>query len=575
MPFLRRHMLRLTDQLTETQWDVARALALVVAAGTVALAGYFLGLPAWRHWQNRKALAQARVFAEKRDYRDLMLALRRATELAPGDLATWRAAAQILAEIGSPDTLVAREELTQIAPRDMALRLALAEDALRFGRFDTAESALDGLDAAARQDVAFHRLAAALAMAMGRNTDLERELKEMITVAPGDADAQLNYAAFRLWRTDGAESAAGEAELERLTAVPQVRVRAAIELLSSFSRVGDPGKVSQILTILLSRFAPQAAPDFSAPAIPAWGALIEGLKAAAAPSPGDAALMARWLATLGHWTEALSWVESLPPATRNSHLVADIAAEICAEHDDIGHLSQLLRDGAWGSWPSGAQALALAARIQVLHFRKDIAAETWSNAISVAGDSPVGLRALARLASEWHYPTGEESVLRRILANDPKAFWAYAALRGVLLQREDLKGLAVLYASWSRQLPDDPSVTAASIMLDSILNRGGADAVERAAALHARFPDSLPAQVSHAAALWRGGRAAEAWGILAALPPAARQRPDVAFWVALIQADLGHRAETAAALALAVPGATTAEERELLRAASAKAGLSP
>ena len=87
-----------------------------------------------------------------------MLALRRATELAPGDLATWRAAAQILAEIGSPETLVAQEQLTRLAPQDMALRLAVAEVALLLGRFDPAEATLGGLDAAARRDVAFHRL---------------------------------------------------------------------------------------------------------------------------------------------------------------------------------------------------------------------------------------------------------------------------------------------------------------------------------------------------------------------------------------------------------------------------------
>jgi len=575
MSFLRRHLARWSDQLTETQWDVARAVALIVALGLVGVAGYFVGLPAWRHWQNRQALAQAGVFAQKRDYRDLMLALRRATELAPGDMASWRAAADLLAEIGSPDTLIAREQLTRLAPGDMALRLALAEDALRFGRFDTVESTLSGLDAAARGNIAFHRLAAAVAMAMGRPADLNRELQAILAAEPGNLDARFTYAALRLWGPDAAASAAGEAELEKLLSEPPIRIRAAIELLSSSSRLGDPGKVTDVLTRILARFAPNAAPDFSAPTVPAWNTLIEGLKSAAAPVPSDAALVARWLAEIGRWPEALAWIDSLAPAVRGVPLVLDIAAEISAEHDELGRLDGLLRAGAWGDWPAGAQLLALASRVQVQHYGADHGRQTWTDAMTACGDSYTGLRALARLSSEWHYDEGEELVLHRILARDPKAFWAYGTLRGLYLQRNDFPHLWELYGAWSQQLPDDASISAAWLMLGALLDHSDQAAGARAAALRERFPDSLPAEVAQAAVLWRLGRAPDAWRVLSATPPAARQRPDVSFWIALIQADLGNRSETVAALARARPGAMTGIERELLRSAAIKVQAGP
>ncbi len=563
---------RWTDELTETQWDTLRALLLVVVLGGAGAGGYFLGLPAWRHWQNRRALAQAAAFAQQRDYRDLMLALRRATELAPGDMDSWRAVGQLLAEVGSPDTLVAREQLARLAPEDMALRLALAEDALRFGRIDTVESTLGSLDSAARRDVAFHRIAAALAMALGRTADLDRELQAILAAEPGNLDAQFTYAALRLWSPDPAASAAGEAELERLVGEPAFRVRAGVELLSSSSRLGGPAKVADILRLLLARFAPGAAPDFSAPTVPAWNPLIEGIKSAAAPSGPDVALVARWLSEIGRWPEALAWVDTLPPAVRNARLVADISAEICAEHDDA-RLPGLLRAGAWGEWPEGAQVLALAARVQQLHYGEDHARQTWTDAIAASADSVVGLRALARLASEWRYFGGEEAVLRRILEREPKAFWAYGALRTLYLQRGDLARLFDLYGAWGRQLPDDPSIVSAGIMLGAVLDHTDPSTLAQAAALRARFPGSLPAQVAHAAALWRMGRAADAWAILSTAPAAARLRPDVSFWVALIQADLGHRAEAAAAVARAQPGAVSREEKALLQEAAAKANL--
>jgi hypothetical protein len=570
MPFLRRQLVRLTDQLTETQWDVARALALVVVIGGLGVLGAFVGVPVWRHWQNRKSLAQAEVFAQKRDYRDLLLSLRRATELAPGDLATWRAAAQILAEVGSPDTLVAQEQLTRLAPQDMALRLALVQDALRFGRFDTAEATLDGIDAAARRDVTFHRLAAALAMAMGRTTDLDRELRAIIAAEPGNLDAQFTEASLRLWGADRAAHDAGEAELEKLLTEPAVRVRAAIELLSSPNRLGSPAEVARVLTLVLARFAPNAAPDFTAPAVPAWNALIEGVKSAAASSAPNAALTARWLAEIGRWPDALAWIETLAPAVRNAPVVAEVDAEIAGEHDEIGRMATLLRAGAWGDWPANAQILALAARVQQLHYGEDRAQQTWGDAVAACGDSLFALRNLARLSSEWHYVVGEELVLQRVLKRDPKAFWAYSALRGLYLEQGDFAHLWELYGAWSKLLPDDSSVVAAWLMLGSVLDHSDRAALTRAAALHGRFPDSLPAEVAHAAVLWRMNRASEAAPILAALPPVALQRPDVSFWVALVQADLGHRAEAVAALARARPGATSAAERSLLDAAARK-----
>ena len=567
MSFLRRW----SDHLTETQWDVARALALLLVAGMVGGAGYFYGVPAWRHWQNRKALGQAGVFARNRDYRDLMLALRRATELAPGDLATWRAAAQLLAEIGSPDTLVAREQLTRLAPQDMALRLALAQEALRFGRLDTVEATLGGLDAAARRDLAFHRLAAALALAMGRTADLERELRAILAAEPSNLDAQFTYASLQLSGTDPSARASGEAALEKLVFEPSIRIRAAIELLSSVSRLGPPPEVTRILVFLLGRFAPKALPDFTAPAVPGWHALIEGLKAAAT-TPADAALVVRWLSGIGRWSEALAWSDSLPPAVRGAPLVADIDAEIAAQHDELLRLGGLLRTGAWGDWPANAQILALAARVQMLHYGEDRGRQTWADALAASGDTYGGLRNLVRLASEWRYFDGEELVLRRILSRDPKAFWAYGALRSLYLPRGDFPRLWELYGAWSQQLPDDPTIVSAWIMLGAVLDHSDRSTLERAVALQKQSPGSLPAAVAHAAVLWRLGRAGEAWDVLSAVPPAALPRADVSFWVALIQADLGHSAEAVAALRRAEPGATAAPERDLLRAAAAKVG---
>jgi len=228
---------------------------------------------------------------------------------------------------------------------------------------------------------------------------------------------------------------------------------------------------------------------------------------------------------------------------------------------------------AYSPW-SGIEVVVehLAARVQVLRFSDTGGKQTWDDAIGASGNSLTGLKALARLASIWRYSDGEERVLRNILGRNPKIFWAYDGLRTLYIARDDLPRLLDLYGAWSAQLPDDASIAAARIMLGCILNRADPAAIDRAAKLTARDPISVPAKAAYAAALWRGGRSADAWPVLASLPPDTLARPDVSFWTALIQADLGHVAETVAAIRRAAPAASSSEERSLLKAAAAKVG---
>jgi len=333
--------------------------------------------------------------------------------------------------------------------------------------------------------------------------------------------------------------------------------------------------VQRLLNLLINRFAPRATHDFSSPQIRGWTALIVGIKDAAEGSPTDAALVARWRDAMGRAPEALAWLSSLAPAVRDAAVVADINAEISAKENDLGRLGRLLRAGAWGVWPPEAQTLALAARLQDLRFSTDRGRQTWDDAVAACDDSVAGQRALARLASLWQDPDGEERVLRKVLQKDPKAFWAYEGLRTIYVARNDLARLDDLYGAWAAQMPGDPSIAAARIMLGCLLDRRDPDRVRQAASWRARFPASLSAQVADAAALWRAGRPAEAWTVLSNLSPAALARRDVSFWVALVQADLGHAPEANAAIRAAIAGGNSPEERELLQAAADKVRAGP
>lgn len=558
------------DAMTEQHLDLLRFVGVGLLLALLAGAGWLWGRPMWRRWQHGEALQQARLFTSHSDYQAAALALRRAIELAPNDVATWRAAAQLLSEIGSPEALVAREQLARLTPGDTAVKLALASEALRLDRLDIAQLTLAEMNGAAQRDAAFYRLTAAVALALGRSDDLETSLARVVEVSPGDAVAKFNYDAVRLWSTDPAKHGAGVRELEALTAEPAVRVRAALELLKEAARQRDPVRITQLMTLLLGRFAPGARPDFQSPGLPGWVALVEAMKDAAAQGGADdVALFARWLADIGRGREALVWLESLPAVLGKAPVVADAGAELSAGLGDLDRLEERLRAGAWGQWPRNALTLAIASRLQRLYYNESSGRATWADAVAACSDSPNGLRALVRLASAWRDVDAAESALQAVVRQQPKNLWGYTALRDLYGARQDLNKLWLLHGLWARQLPGDVEVAARWITLSCLLNHVTPDVAARAEALQRDAAGATGPAIALAAVRWRQGKSKDA---VALLRPLAENNasPAVWLWFSLALADTGEAKTAQAALQQAWRKDLTPEEAQLLRIAAAK-----
>jgi thioredoxin-like negative regulator of GroEL len=563
------------NTLSESQRDTLRLAGGLAAVAAVAGLVYWFGLPWWRRRQHDQAMEQAGQFAEQNDYHNLLLALRRATVLEPTDPATWHEAEKYLSRLGSPEALVAREQLARLEPGNLAVRLALVQEALAHGRVESARAALASLDEAARRDVAFHRLAAAVALATGREAELESHLTAILAALPQDPDARFNLAAVRLWSLDPAAQAAARADLDTLTENPTYRIRAAIMLLTETARQRDQVRMLALLQLLVGRFAPGATTDFASPGIPGWEALIAGMKVAAAGKPEDAALLARWLADAGRAPEANLWIETLPIKVQKSPEVADAAAELSAQAGDLPRLDALLRDGAWGAIPDKVRILALAAHIQHLAARDARAGETWGDAVAACGNSVESLRALSRLGGLWQDSDGTEQALEALLTHQPQAGWAFEALRNSFTARGDLTKLYELYQRWQKERPDDDELAAAWVTLACTLGRDVPAAAARGEELYRGNPASPLATAAVAAGRWSQGRPAEAWQALAALPAEERRQPMVAYWSVLVLADLGRKEEAGTALAAISLTDLAAEPRALLKKAIAKIGLDP
>lgn len=558
------------DAMTEQHVDLLRFVAAGLLLALLAGAGWLWGRPLWRRWQHGEALAQARQFASHSDYQAAALALRRAIELAPNDPATWKAAAQLLSEIGSPEALLARQQVARLTPGDTAVKLALASEALRLDRLDIAQLTLAELNSGAQRDAAFYRLTAAVALATGRSDELEASLAHVVGMSPQDAVAKFNYDAVRLWSADPAKADAARSELETLTADPAVRVRAALELLKEAARQRDPSRITKLMTMLLGRFAPSARPDFTSPGLPGWVALVEALKDAAAQGGADdAALLARWLADIGQAREALLWLESLPPAVGRASVTADAGAELSAGLGDLDRLEERLRAGAWGQWPRNALTLAIASRLQKLYYGESSARATWADAVTACSDSPNGLRALVRLASAWRDVDAAEAALQAMIKQQPKNLWGYMTLRDLYGTRQDVNKLWLLHGVWARQMPDDNEVALRWITLACLLNHVTPEVVSRAEVLQANAAGANGPAIALAAVRWRQGKPKDA---LALLRPLATDDapPAVWLWFSVALADVGEVRTAHTALQQAWRKDLTPEEMQLLRTAAAK-----
>lgn len=566
---LHRRVDRVRDGLTETQWDALRLFVVAVTLAFAAWGAHRVLAPPWRRHENRQALAQARRFAAARDYRDMLLALQRATELEPSDRGTWEQVARELDLIHSPDELIAWGVLTRLSPGDPTLRLSLAEAALRFGRYDAAEAALPAPNAQLRRNLMYDRLVVDVAAAEGRWADVRKSLPDLLALAPHDVDAQFTYAALLIWSDNPAEESAGRLEMEKLLGEPAGRVRAAMELLTDAARHHDPERMHAIIRQCLAVFAPDARYNPNSD-VSAWQALLAGMERAAGPSPSDAPLFARWMADLGRPGEALAWLETLPVFGYDSPAAAAMAAELAAETDNTPVLVRRLAAGAWGAWPERAWTLAIAAHQRTPAERAAGKPPSWQDAIAACGGSLDALRNLARLAQAWRNDADAERCWWDILKRSPRTDWAFEALRNTYIARGDESGLFELYRQRVETFPADTEACADWIILGCVLDREDAVMDQRAEALPGNADFCLMAK---AACRWRQGDPAAAAKLLGRLSRPMASTPAAEFWKALVESDLGNAAATREAAAAAQRAALSAPEAALLKAALEKVDL--
>src|SRR5690606_14323306 len=217
------------------------------------------------------------------------------------------------------------------------------------------------------------------------------ELRALLAIEPRDPLARFNLAVVNLRRDDPAKDEAARQELHALLLEPEVRLRAAVELLKDAALQRDAAVAEKVGRAIEAAFP---TPETIA-ALPAGWPRLRGKLQAAATTPGEVVLLAAWLGSIGQATEALAWVGRLPAALQKDSAVADTAVTLSAQSGNLPQLTNWLEAGGWGAVPP--RVIDLAVRMRLESSR-----EAWLQALLQAKDSAPGLRALARLALIWN-----------------------------------------------------------------------------------------------------------------------------------------------------------------------------
>ena len=124
------------------------ALALVLLIGG---AGIWWGRPAYRHWKERRLVAQAQAFLAKGDFANGSLCARQVLSLNPSNLVACQLMAGLAEKAGSPALLDWRRRIAEVSPTPEN-RLSLAATALRLQRppYSLTTQILDDLRAGPR-----------------------------------------------------------------------------------------------------------------------------------------------------------------------------------------------------------------------------------------------------------------------------------------------------------------------------------------------------------------------------------------------------------------------------------------
>ena len=516
--------------------------SLIIALGCLGL--WFYGRPAYRRYQETRALEQARKCLAKGDYRNASLGARRALQVNPINLEACRIMADLAERSRSPYVLDWWRHIVELSPT-IQNKLMLASIALRFQAppCPLAAQTLDELKDSAGDVAAYHAVSAELALRLKRTAEAAVQFEQASRLEPTNELHQLNLAVLQLQSTNAGAPAAARASLERLRASTNVGTVALRWLVAEslgrddlptaerFSRrlLADSHSVPddrlQHLTILQQSRNPE------------FNAYLSALQKNALTNAAEVYGISAWMISHGFADEALAWLNGFPAKLRAEQPVPLALVDCYLARKDWQGLDTSLQEQKWGDLEFLRFAFLSRAAAEL---NQKLAADArWRTAIRDAGDRLGPLTALLSMANSGGRNQAKEDLLWQIAQRFPRERWALRELERLYLAMGNTHGLNKVYATMASYAPQNFSaqnnLAATSLLLKLNLPK----AHELAKEVFTRHPQESIVTSTYAFSLHLQGRTKQGLAVLEKLKPEALKTPSVALYYGLLLSAAG------------------------------------
>ena len=545
-----------------------RIVALLTAATLLLSGGGYLAYQAYISARQARLVRQAHASLAKHNDRKALLSLQRALRYNPNDLEACRLMAAIAERSRSPAALLLRSRVVELNPRSLEDRLALAQTAMTFNDYGVATNALSGVDVAGKRTAAYLNLAGAVETSANQLAQAEADFREAARLEPTNLAPQLNLAVLHLQSTNAQAIAEARATLTRLSAIDSaLRPHAVRQLLLDAMRTKQTNAATslskELIQLTNSVFTDRLLRldvllgNQKAEAI----AVLPSFQREAGTNLANVYELARWqMSRLGP-ADTLTWLRTLPPATRTNQPVTLLVAHCQVALGDWKGLQASLDPQRWSELEFVRHALrARALRGQDL---TGGAKAEWELALKATGNQKQALSMLLGLAAQWGWQSEAEELLWAIVNRYPEDKAAFQALSQSLFAGGRTRSLMQLYSQQLKRLPSDPGVKNNLAMTALLLEATEMRPHDLAREVYEQVPTNSSYASTYAFSLYTQSKCADALKVLQRLRPEELENPSIAGYYGLILKATGDRAKAMTYLQRASKAALLPEELKL------------
>jgi tetratricopeptide (TPR) repeat protein len=547
-----------------------KKVILVGAIVALCLIGaWFLLRPVYRQHREVQAVARAKAYMAKADYRNASLCARQAVQLNPRDLEACRIMAELSERARSPVVLDWRRRIVETDPT-IENRLMLASTALRWQAppYALAAQTLDELRPAATNVAAFHAVSAELALRLRNPAEAMVEFEQAGKLEPTNELHQLNLAVLQLQSTNAGVAPGARATLERLRTSTNIGAVALRWLVADSLGRGDLPGAEQFSQQLLKDSRAAADDRLQHLTIlqreknPGFTEFLGLVQKNSLTNAAEMYGVSAWMISHALAADALRWLTNCPAKVRGEQPVPLALVDCYLATKDWNGLGTYLEGQKWGELDFLRYAfLSRAAGEQNQKLGADA---RWRTAVREAGERLGPLTALLSLAATWDRRDAREELLWQIQQRFPKERWTLRELEREYLAQGNTRGLNKVYSTLAGYAPRnfgfENNLAATSLLLKQNLPR----AYDLAKQLFAEHPGEAVVVSTYAYSLHMQGRTKEGLAAFGKLKPALLEIPAVALYYGVLLAEAGETNKAGRYLEIAKKSDLLPEEKVLV-----------